>query len=189
MEPKVNNSKKICNGGQKSQYYFNQNTKGQSNAKKREQNLALESEGEQQQDLLPFSKIMLIRNMDEGLSLLTQSYFFVLTLLENGRRIFMTWAVLEKFQAWGRNYWQKIYGFYREDQNRCLLLTLLVSLDLKMYAFKEDFSGTHTIVLPCNFYLSYPSLWCTSISHSLSHRGIQRYSLLPLSFSNILHQP
>lgn len=51
--------------------------------------MALEREEEQQKDLLPFSKIMLITNTDESLSLFTQSYFFVLALLENERKIFM----------------------------------------------------------------------------------------------------
>lgn len=165
--------------------FFKSNQQKSEQCKKREQNVALEREEEQQQDLLPFSKITLITNKDEGLSLFTESYFFVLTLLENERKNFMIPACLEKFQAWGRNYWQKIYGFYREDQNRCLLLTLLVSLDLKIYACKWGFSGMHTLVLLCNFYRSHPSLWCTSISHSLSHRGIQRYSLLSLPFANI----
>lgn len=34
VEFKVNNSKKMCNGNQIPQYYFNQTTKGHSNAKK-----------------------------------------------------------------------------------------------------------------------------------------------------------
>lgn len=42
VESKVNNSKKICNGSQISQYYLKQTTKCQSNVKKREQNVALE---------------------------------------------------------------------------------------------------------------------------------------------------
>jgi len=89
LDSRVNTSKKIFHGRQGSQHYFNQNRKFQGNPKQREQNVALQSEQEQQQNLLPFLEIMLVKNT-EGLSLFTLSYISMLTLLENGRKIFMT---------------------------------------------------------------------------------------------------
>lgn len=140
--------------------------------------MAWESEQEEEQDQFP----PLERTLDgyRRQTIIVHSIIFICAYLTIKWKafsfFFLTLAALEEFMAWGRKDWQKIHSFFQwQDQNICLLLTLLVPLYLKMCVCKYAFSEMHITALLFNFYFN-----CTSFSTWLSFSYIHTtWYLLP----------